>query len=439
MASRTASNRQPLPVLIEHLKTRNFPSPFYLYDGDGARAALQDLVQLLKDRLKGFRAHVYLPVFANPCLPLLDLLVASADRVGVLVNTVPELAAVQSYSWQLPPQIAFAGGILSAGEVKRVCHGANLFYAASISNFETALECDARPVADLGLRIDLSETGELRGVPIRELKEYFSKHADRAQKVSAIHAYQGPNVPSFDACLAHADALLSLVDLFPALTQVNFSGGWPFDYSETDAPLPSTRPSFLNYLAELEKLIRQFCKRKSIVEMAFEPGKFLLAAYGFFFCSVVESRPTGTHQTDVHLDSSFVHLPSLKLKDRQHAVALFDSAWQRRATGRMFCRLRGCTGLSTDFLMPRLVVLPAVPKPGDHIVIHDLGVYGWAGSYNFLGLQRPAEYVMCDGQIHLVREQQGENHLLEGLRPLHASGDDITSVAQPETPTAAAL
>lgn len=410
----------PSAKLVAILKKQrsDIESPCYLYDGDGARSAVRDLTAILEKDL-GANTRVYLPVFANPCFPLLDLLVASSPgRVGVLVNSLPELGAVQAFPWRITPLVLFAGGVLTPADVGRVCAVADFYYAASLANLRTALAIDNRK-ASIGLRIDISDAGELRGVPVRAIDHLLSQQPTIAAQVAAIHAYQGPNSPGFDACLTHADALLSLSERFPELKQINFSGGWPFDYLETSTPLPSKRQSLRQYLSRLRDKVAAAGFHDGPVEIAFEPGKFLLAAYGYFLCRVVEDFTTAPSQSDVHLDASFVHLPSLKLKNRQHAVSLFDHEGKMKTADNLAssCRLRGYSGLSTDFLMPDRVIL-SKPCSGDYLIVHDVGVYGWAGSYNFLGLQRPPEYVRIGDRVQLVRHRQSEKYPLEGLIPL---------------------
>jgi diaminopimelate decarboxylase len=389
----------------------NPDTPFYIYDVDGASAALSDLMSLL-GRTPIASSELFLPVFANPCFPLLDCLVSQSGSVGLLVNSLPELESVHRYAWAKRPAVAFAGGVLSPAQVKQLRGKVDWFYASSLSNLREALVMSDDRLK-IGLRIDLSDNGELRGVPARDVFKFCQDDPASAASIAAIHAYQGPSTPSFDACFAHGEALMQVARWFPSLRQINFSGGWPFDYSETDCPLPSSRVGLVQYLANLAKAIADVPNGNAL-SVAFEPGKFLLAAYGYFICRVIECFPFGVGHLDVHLDSSFVHLPSLKIKNRQHAATLLKATWVASTAPAQMCRLRGCTGLSTDFLMPGSVLLPT-PQPGDFLAIHDMGVYGWAGSYNFLGLQRPAEFLCRNGKLEFGRSQQRVDHLLEGI------------------------
>jgi diaminopimelate decarboxylase len=200
----------------------------------------------------------------------------------------------------------------------------------------------------------------------------------------------------------------------PGLREVNFSGGWPFDYSEIDSPLPSSRTEFTSSLKMLNSECATALATSNVRTLVWEPGKFLLAAHGYYFCRVIEVDETTAGHFDVHLESSFTHLPALKLKGRQHGLNLLDSGLHVKKGDGVFCRLRGMSGLSTDFIMPGKVLMPR-PLPGDIVAIHDVGVYGWAGSYNFLGMQRPAEYALSNGKLRLLRRQQDAQHLLEGL------------------------
>jgi diaminopimelate decarboxylase len=387
--------------------------PFYAYDTDSCSEALTDLLSLLEATFSDFETRIYLPVFANPCFPWLDSLASVSERVGLLVNSIPELLAVRAYRWHRMPGIAFAGGVLSKEAVEKVCKTADQFYATSLENLRFAGSLNGRQ-ASLGLRLDLSGTGECRGLSSERLIRLLNSEPDLAGKVESIHAYQGPTAASFASCLAHGRMLLELAHGFPSLREVNFSGGWPFDYSEIDSPLPSSRTEFMSSLKTLSSECAATIGNSGVKNLVWEPGKFLLAAHGYYFCRVIEVDETAPGHFDVHLESSFTHLPALKLKGRQHGLNLLDSALRVKRDENVFCRLRGMTGLSTDFLMPGQVLMPR-PASGDIVAIHDVGVYGWAGSYNFLGLQRPAEYALSKGKLRLLRRQQDAQHLLEGL------------------------
>ena len=397
---------------LKRFRVKEMSTPFYLYDGDSATSVLGDLLMLLKDCIPRHSATVYLPVFANPCLPLLDVLVSACPDVGLLVNSIPELAAARAFKWKRRPVMAFAGGILSEEQAIRVVREADVYYAASVRNLKVALAVEnAR--AKSGLRIDLSDSGELRGIPAHEVRAFFSTRPEIAAHVENIHAYQGPNSPDFDTSLAYGEALVEHCSLFPKLKEINFSGGWPYDYKRGASVMPSHDDSLCSYLENLNRIVTSHGS-EAVQCIAFEPGKYLLANHGYFFCRIIECQDTGTRQADIHVDASFVNLPSLKMKNRQQAVTVLQESWIPRTGPTLLCRLHGASGLSTDFLMPGRVALPA-PRAGDLIVIHDLGVYGWAGSYNFLGFQKPAEYLAASNAVRKVRERQSESHLLHDL------------------------
>lgn len=390
--------------------------PAYFYDCDAAVSHCRDLSSLLEHHFDGYETAFLLPLFANPCFPFLDQLVESSPSAGLLVNSIPELTTAKRYSWLRMPRIAFAGGVLPDDAVTEIVRAADLFYACSLREFETASR-SSKCRAELGLRLDLSGRGDSRGTILSALLEFLQSHVHLKGRIRAIHAYLGPAAISYAACLTHAHAMLEAVGEFPELREINFSGGWPFDYKEYASPLPSQRPDLVAYLRELSNLIGA-ARAGSVRRLVWEPGKALLAPHGYFACRVIDVVPTSLRFVDVHLDASFTHLPALKLKGRQHAVTLLRPDYSQSAESPAFCRLRGCTGLSTDLLMPEALHI-ARPAPGDILVIHDVGAYGWAGSYNFLGLQRPSEYLLGSGSLTCVRQRQPIDHLLDGLVAKH--------------------
>lgn len=401
-----------LGAYIAEFEKHNAQVPVYLYDADKAISALSSVLFMLQKKLEKYPTYIFLPIFANPCFPFLDKLLSNAKNVGILVNTIPELKAVVKYPWYKKPRVAFAGSLLSDSSIQEVVYSCDIYYASSLKNFKKAYKFSNRK-AELGLRVSLSQAANSPGVTLSELE---LETLDTKKLINSIHAYQGPDITSFETCLLHNQALVSLASSFPNLKEINFSGGLPFDYSQVHSKLPQENEDFSNFLEGLLVALIDSCL-SSDVRIVFEPGKFLLAPYGYFLCKVVDVVHSGLYQADIHVSASFANIPALKIKNRQHPVRVTNL--QPNNTGEMLkknisARLRGCTGLSTDYLMPGYILIPYV-QAGDWLIIHNVGVYGWAGSYNFLGIQRASEWIIYQNNLRIAREVQPELHLLDRI------------------------
>ena len=122
---------------------------------------------------------------------------------------------------------------------------------------------------------------------------------------------------------------------------------------------------------------------------------------------------TGMRAVDVHVDASFTQVPAPKIRGRQHKAVVLDPQGKLKKGPKYEARLCGSTTLSTDQLLPRPILIPEV-EAGDLIVILDVGAYGRAGSYNFLGKTQPPEILLENTGWRLVRQRQRADHLLEG-------------------------
>lgn len=382
--------------------------PFYVYRSEDMKERLRDMLDTLRRCFEPAPVRLYLPVFSNPCLPLLWDLCSIDSCVGLLVNSIPEAAAVVAYR-SARSRLLFAGGTLSSERVLRACAAADVFLAASVGNLTEALKIHQ---ASVGVRLALLP-GKSVGIAPEHLREYLSKNSTAAERISTVHAYVGPSFVTPEALTSAAGLLLDLAASLPACREVNFSGGWPFDYAHTPRS-PSDDARWLRYLESIRMLLERNASLSDKLTLSWEPGKFLLAPGGSFVCRVVEVEDTGPLSVDVHLDASFVQIPAPKIKGRLHRTFVHSGDGSPRADAVTLCRLRGNTGLSTDVVFTEPLPLPR-PVPGDLLVVDDVGAYGRAGSYNFLGVQLPPELDVRADVVRILRGRQPELHLLEHI------------------------
>lgn len=381
--------------------------PVFAYDLATIEAATDFLVSTAADA--GISdARFNLAFFAAPNAELFRRILGSDARLGVTCNTLEEIVALEKREFRSWDRVCFSGGVVGRRELHEVAQRGCVVHAASIGNLEALLEMRPRP--RFGIRVTFDDKA-LKGLRLDEARAALVGPAGRA--VVAIHAYPGTEITDLAALVDHATELMDLADALPGNVEVNFGGGFAYDYSDPNGNLERTI-DLRWYFAEIRRALDQR-SGPARLRLAWEPGRIAFAGAGFFVAEVLEVSERRDGTRDVHVDAAFTQCPSPKIRGRQHLVIAADAEGRRLWGAGSPARICGSTTLSTDMLLPEPCAIPDV-APGHRIVILDVGAYGRAGSYAFLGRRRPPEVLLEDDGFRTIRSRDALGHLADGVQ-----------------------
>lgn len=385
---------------------RQVGTPVYLYDWPSLVSAVNWLTESAHEAgLDDNSFHV--AFFAAPNLRLVERIIGNRKDLGINCNSAEEIEALRVSGWRSWDRVVFTGGVLPRRELASVAATGCLVNVASIGNLLILLEENAP--ARLGLRLDFTGTA-LKGIRPQDVTVCFGLAAKVRRRIEALHAYPGTEVLALERMVRHAELLVSLAGQWPEVSQINFGGGFGYDYAHRTGRL-ADMIDLRGYFADVRALTTQIDRK---MKLAWEPGRVVFAGAGFFAMEILEVRETGLKSGDLYVDASFTNIPALKLLNRQHEVVVVDVNG-RIKHGRAFqARVCGSTTLSSDLILPNPCIIPDV-VPGDYLVILDVGAYGRAGSYGFLGKALPPEVLVNHDRWETIRDRLALDHLLAGL------------------------
>lgn len=384
-------------------------TPFYAYD----RATIRTAMDWIETAAAGAdllsSARFCLAAFALPNFHLLLDVTADRPAFGINCNAPEEVLALCRLGWKEWNRVVFSGGVLPEPDLVQVAKTGCLVNVASRGNLDILLHADISP--RIGLRVDFSGIA-LKGIRLEELDECMARARAMGRPVRSLHAYPGTEVEDLSLLIRHAEVLISLAAQHPELEEINFGGGFWFNYSSMTGDVTSVSDMASYFQAVRAALAAEMRGRP--ITLTWEPGRAIFAASGFFVAEVLETRENSPNTADVYVNASFTNVPVLKIRNRQHHVVAFDRDGEQKSGVRYESRVCGCTTLSSDTLLPRPCPLPPM-ESGDAVVILDVGAYGRAGSYNYLSKRNPPEILMQENTWRLIRSRQRADHLLEGL------------------------
>ena len=379
-------------------------TPFYVYDFPTLRRTTEALLNGANQARLKEQARFYLALFALPNLRVLDRLLRVDERIGLACNTPEEIRALHRSGWREWHRSVFSGGVLKSDQLRQVALTGALFHASSIGNVEELAAL--AEAAHIGLRLDLYNNA-LKGIRVQQIEACARLLRERSKNLSGLHAYPGTQLSNPDALTRHVEVLLEVASSVPTLEEVNFGGGFHYDYND--------RPGgFLSHLSfnEYFETVRYHAAgwlANGGRRLSWEPGRVVFAGAGFFVTEIVEVRSTGVASADYYVDASFTQMPAPKLLSRQHYAVVLTRTGDVRCGSSVQARVCGATTLSTDQLLPRECILP-IAESGDFLVILDMGAYGRAGAYSFLGKALPPEVLIEETGWMVVSERDEPNY-----------------------------
>jgi diaminopimelate decarboxylase len=407
-------------------------TPCYLYDAD----VLRDTVRSVLERL-----HAPLEVFyslkANPNISVCAVLHAHGARAEVssLAELVTALRAGVA-----PGDIIFLGPGKSADEIK-ACLDAGIYtiVCESLGELEL-LEVLARQhgtSARVTLRINpsfqvkgsgLTMGGKPRqfGIDEEQLPQLAPVLARCTRlRVIGVQVYLGTRILDADAVVDNTARILALAPTVAGalgfdLEFVDIGGGLGVAYFPGEADLDLDRLA-----AGMNPLIDAFRAAHPHTRLGMELGRYLTALAGTYVTRVrytktsvgerfaVTDGGTNHHMAAVGIGSFVKRNFPLQLLSRDSAEP--DEAWN--VTGPL------CTPNDT---LGKKVALPPL-RVGDLVGVLRSGAYGPTASPGlFLSHGYPAELMVLDGRVHVVRERDDTTALLRAQRLV-----DLTTATSP--------
>jgi diaminopimelate decarboxylase len=406
-----------------------YGTPLYVYDLDMVEACGRRLRSALPARF-----DIAYAAKANPSLAVITAAIASGTGVDVASSGELEAALRVGAS---PRAIVVTGPGKSDALLRRATTiGVRAVVVESPGELER-LECAAEAsgsVAGVLFRLP-AHAGQTFGMSWEDAVEGASRaRASSRLEPLGVHAFGVSAERDPGVLAAHVERTvdagrrLAVAAGFP-LRLVDAGGGLGVPYTEGDAELDLQALGRL--LAGLDEAWRAEPSTREM-RVILEPGRFLAAPAGVYIARVVDVKRLHGRHVAV-LDGGINHLLAPALVGRHHRLRLAGIAAHGPAgvaapgtAGRASAQRAGVAApaeagtatsdgralVPTDLVGPlctsldvldRLDAFPET-RPGDLVVVLDVGAYGFTQSMPwFLSHEGPAEVGVSGGRPHLLR------------------------------------
>lgn len=412
-------SRYPLEAIAQRIGT-----PFFLYDAGILRARMAEVARTAAPDGTRDRLHARYAMKANSNRFVLD----AAREAGLWIDAVSgnEVGRAQRAgfaSGHEPPVIMYTADVFRDNALATVVEHDILPNVGSPGMVRELHEAGyAGPIAirvNPGFghgHVQSCDTGgpsSKHGIWIDDIAEVHAAAKQAGYPVVALHAHvgTGPQIAEFDQNMRRlVDVFDALLQQFPDATSVNLGGGIPHAY-RLDAQRYDLS-GFRTLMVEASSTLSESAGRPIALEI--EPGRYPVAGMAILVGRVTDVKDTrsnekGPGQRFVMVDAGFNDLIRPAMYGSYHHISVVAPNVEARATE--FVNVAGPLCESGDvftrdedeLLLPR--ELPS-PQPGDLVVLHDAGAYGYAMSSNYVSMGRAPQVVWDDGAVTLVSRRE---------------------------------
>ena len=384
----------------------------------GTPLYLLDIDQVLERaaRLSAFDTVRYAQK-AHPGLALLRALASAGSAVDATSGLEIERALAAGFPAE---RIELATDVLDRCTLEvAATHGvrANLGsmdliepYAASAAPRSCTLRLNPGFGSGHNKRVTTGGPHSKHGIWHENLPEAIARAERAGLEVTGLHLHIGSGVAleglaqtieAMDAALAYAPATLERISAGGGLA-VPYDGGPEFPVEEYATAWLAARERWQERLGRA-------------LHLEVEPGRYLVAPAGLLVAEVRACKRTPAWHW-VLVDAGFQTLARPLLYGAYHRMDLLDATdrpLQPTVVAGPLCESGDVLTQSAEG-EPRPVEL-AQARPGDLLLIHDVGAYGISMASNYNGFPLPPEVVVQGGEARLARRRQtfADLHALE--------------------------
>ena len=232
------------------------------------------------------------------------------------------------------------------------------------------------------------------GISIHQMPHVLRIVENTNMRINGVHMHTGSDILDIEVFLYAAEILFDTALQFKDLEFLDFGSGFKVPYR------PGDIETNIEELGEkLSERFHRFCKTYGRdLELAFEPGKFLVSEAGYFLAKVNAVKQT-TSTVFAQIDSGFNHLIRPMLYGSHHEIKNISNPKGKER----FYTVVGYICETDTFGSNRKI---AEIVEGDVLVFHNAGAYCFTMASNYNSRFRPAEVLRYNNQAHIIRKRE---------------------------------
>ena len=395
-----------------------YGSPLYVYDFDVLQERCEELNAFksnLENDLNGIKVNIHYSPKANSNPSIIKVI----KEAGFLVDCMSPLEfSINKKCGYKSNEMVYVCNNVDLEEMK-IIHDENILVCLdSISQVKTWGE--AFPKSNIMVRINpevggvghsekVVTAGKVNkfGICENNIPELLDVVKKYELKIVGVHQHLGSLFldDKVNDYISGVKAGLRIIkEYFENIEIVDLGGGFGVPYKENEKPLDLDNVAIM-----LKKELKDFIKDySSVKEFKFEVGRFIPCESGVLIGKVNAIK----HENGVYwicTDIGMNELVRPSMYGAYHKISLLEE----KNTEEIIANICGNVCEGGDILgKDRRINLPSV---GDIIMVQNAGAYGFSMASNYTGRPRPAEVMLYENRVELIRKRESLEYLEENL------------------------
>ena len=379
--------------------------PVYVYDGNKIKKQYERLTNAFSS-IKNLRINYACKALSN--ISILSLMRSMGSGLDTVSIQEVQLGLKAGFKAE---NIIFTPNGVSMNEIEKV---ASLGVQINIDNL-TILEQFGTKYQDIPVcirinphvmaggnsNISVGHIDSKFGISIHQIPHILRIVENTKMHINGVHMHTGSDILDIEVFLHAAEILFETASKFNDLDFIDFGSGFKVPYKFGDIE------TNIEELGEkLSKRFHSFCKTYGKeLELAFEPGKFLVSEAGYFLTKVNAIKQT-TSTVFAQVDSGFNHLIRPMLYGSHHEIINISNPKGKER----FYTVVGYICETDTFGNNRKI---SEISEGDILAFKNSGAYCFTMASNYNSRYRPAEVLWYKEKSFEIRKEETFDDLVQ--------------------------
>ena len=379
--------------------------PIYVYDGNKIKKQYERLTNAFSS-IKNLRINYACKALSN--ISILSLMRSMGSGLDTVSIQEVQLGLKAGFKAE---NIIFTPNGVSMNEIEKV---ASLGVQINIDNL-TILEQFGTKYQDIPVcirinphvmaggnsNISVGHIDSKFGISIHQIPHILRIVENTKMHINGVHMHTGSDILDIEVFLHAAEILFETASKFNDLDFIDFGSGFKVPYKFGDIE------TNIEELGEkLSKRFHSFCKTYGKdLELAFEPGKFLVSEAGYFLTKVNAIKQT-TSTVFAQVDSGFNHLIRPMLYGSHHEIINISNPKGKER----FYTVVGYICETDTFGNNRKI---SEISEGDILAFKNSGAYCFTMASNYNSRYRPAEVLWYKEKSFEIRKEETFDDLVQ--------------------------